>query len=576
MKSLLVIITVILGLNPAFGQCSFDPLVSPSSLNLCPNSSDTLWSTPANSYLWYKNNNPILDATNQFLVVNQAQDAGSNFLVVATIGGCSEPSPSVLVSNAALPPLVISIADSLSSNACQGDLRSLVLNEPYNNNILWFRDGVQLGGQSNDTLTVSQTGLYSSIAFAENCPSYSQTASALQITFSNATTPSIIFNSGTLTLSTPTPASSYAWYIDGNLIIDSNSQTFLPQQNGEVTVEAIYNEGCSRFSLPYSYSSFTANCDHDPIITPNDLILCPNASDTLFTQAGDAHQWFKDGTALLNENDSFLVISSLDAGSEFSVETTLDGCTEMTPEVLVDGWAFLPIFVITEGLGSGSLCEGDTLTLTVSSTFSENIRWSRDGNLIEGENESSLVIFENGIYSVTGATSTCPDYEETSLDLNYNFLSNPVPVLTYFPVSNTIGADVSAANYTWSVDEDIFPGLSSQVITPTIDGNYVVQVSYSNGCSNVSEPYFYSTVGVDETDTSYLKVFPNPGKGQFFYSGSSKGQLNILDISGRLIRTIQIQSESGIISTSDLSEGIYYFDFQTNNSRQLTPVVVLK
>ena len=126
------------------------------------------------------------------------------------------------------------------------------------------------------------------------------------------------------------------------------------------------------------------------------------------------------------------------------------------------------------------------------------------------------------------------------------------------------------------MDEDIFPGLSSQVITPTIDGNYVVQVSYSNGCSNVSEPYFYSTVGVDETDTSYLKVFPNPGKGQFFYSGSSKGQLNILDISGRLIRTIQIQSESGIISTSDLSEGIYYFDFQTNNSRQLTPVVVLK
>jgi hypothetical protein len=576
MKSFLVLIAFILGLNDAYSQCSFDPLVSPSALSLCPNTSDTLWSTPANSYLWYKNNNPILGATNQFLVVNQAQDAGSNFLVVATIGGCSEPSPAVLVSNAELPPLVITVADSLNSSACQGDQRQLVLNEPYNNNILWFRDGVQLSGQSNDTLTVSQTGLYSSIAFASNCPNYSQTASPIQVTFSNAPVPNVIFNSGNLTLSTPTPAASYAWYIDGDLIMDSNSQTFLPQQNGEVTVEAIYNEGCSRFSAPYIYTDFIASCDHDPLVTPNNLILCPNASDTLFTQAGDAHQWFKDGNVLINENDSFLVISSLDAGSEFSVETTLGGCTEMSPEVLVDGWAFLPIFVITEGLGSGSLCEGDTLTLTVSSTFSENIRWSRDGNLIEGENSGSLIIFESGTYSVTAATEVCPSYEETSLNLDYNFFPNPVPVLTYYPVSNTLGVDVEASNYTWSVDEDIFPGLSTQVITPTIEGNYVVQVSYSNGCSNVSEPYFYSTVGMDETDTSYLKVFPNPGKGQFFYNGGSKGQLNILDISGSLIRTIQIQSESGIISTSDLSEGIYYFDFQSIDSRNTIPIILLK
>lgn len=560
----------------ANAQCSFDPIVTPASLSLCPNQSDTLWSSEADSYLWYKDNDPILNETNQFIVVNQVNDAGSQFRVVATIDDCSEPSDLVIVSNENLPPIQLSVVDGLSPSACVGDTRQIYINEPYNLNIAWFRNGFQLSNQTNDTLNVSQNGDYSCLAFAENCPSFSQNTSPITISFVNAPVPSLTFNTTSLELSTIVLASSYNWFINGELIEGANEQVYLPQQNGIVAVEAIYSEGCSKISDEFNYTSFVEICDHDPLVFPSDLILCPNESDTLFTISGDEYRWFRDGIEIPLETDSFIVVSSFQAGSSFAAEVTINGCAETSEPVLLDSWIFLPITVITEGI-DGSICQGDTLSLTVNEPFTNSIRWFKDGTLLDETMGTTLDISETGTYSVTAATEVCPSYEETSLNLTYTFLSNPVPVLSYFSVSNTIGANVVASNYTWSVDGDILPGLSEQIISPTLDGNYSVAVSYTNGCSSVSEPYFYSTVGLtDKIESLVFEVFPNPAYSNLNYAGTSQGQLSILDISGRLIRTIQIQSESGIISTSDLSEGIYYFDFQTNNSRQLTPVLVLK
>lgn len=558
----------------ANAQCSFDPIVTPASLSLCPNQSDTLWSSEADSYLWYKDNDPLLSETNQFIVVNQANDAGSQFRVVATIDDCSEPSGLVAVTNETLPPIQVLVVDSLSLSACQGELRQIYINEPYNLNIAWFRNGFQLSNQTNDTLNVSQNGDYSCLAFAENCPSFSQNSSPVTLSFVNAPVPSLNLNTSSLELSTIVVASSFNWYMNGELIEGANEQVYLPLQNGIVTVEAIYSEGCSKISDEFNYTSFVEICDHDPVVFPNDLVLCPNESDTLFTISGDAYRWFRDDIEMPLQTDSFLIVSSFDAGAEFSAEVTIEGCSEMSEPVLVDSWIFLPLTVITEGI-DGSICEEDTLTLKVNEPFVNNIRWSKDGTLIENANETELEVFETGTYTVTAATEVCPLYEETSLDLTYTFLSNPVPELSFFSVSNTIGANVVASNYTWSVDGGILPGLNEQIISPTVDGNYVVNVSYANGCSNMSEPLFYSSVGISDLNSiSELILYPNPAKGFIQFKGLNTGLLNIRDISGRLIKSQHIQSESGIIPISDLSSGLYYFDFVTEIGRQIMPIAI--
>ncbi|MCB0820496.1 MAG: hypothetical protein KDC13_07720, partial [Bacteroidetes bacterium] len=450
----------------ANAQCSFDVVVTPASLQLCPNSSDTIWCSAADSYVWYKNNNPIVGANLQYLVVNQQADAGANFVVVATIAGCSEPGPSVHVSNAVTSNASISIAGGLSPSACTGDFRELILNDPYNVNIRWFRNGVQLSGQTNDTLLANQSGLYSATAFTDVCPLYSQTAAGIQIDYVTATTPVIAFNSSTLELSTSTQAAGYIWQINGDTIEGATGSVFLPQANGQITVTALFSEGCERTSIPYNYTSFVLECPHDPTVSPGDLVLCPGAEDTLFTQAADSYQWFRDGVLIEGAMDSFLVVNQFqDAGSNFSVEATLDGCPEMSPEVLVDGWVFLPITVSTEG-NLNPLCAGDTLTLQVLSPFTENVQWMFNGNPVEGGTGITFEATETGTYSVNASIAICPDYNETSLNLEYIFAPRPQPVINYFSVSNTLSADVQAASYVWMLEGAVISGANTQIITP--------------------------------------------------------------------------------------------------------------
>src|SRR5689334_22821490 len=117
------------------------------------------------------------------------------------------------------------------------------------------------------------------------------------------------------------------------------------------------------------FISVKGACPFDPTVTPNNLILCPNESDTLWTQVYDSYQWYKDSVLIPGATNQYYVVTSNDAGSLFSVAATDSNCTEMSPQVLVDGWAFLPPFVMQEGDQGWfdaqyiHLCSGDTLIL---------------------------------------------------------------------------------------------------------------------------------------------------------------------------------------------------------------------
>lgn len=165
-------------------------------------------------------------------------------------------------------------------------------------------------------------------------------------------------------------------------------------------------------------------CDHMPIITPGSIILCPNTSDTLWTQHYDTLQWYKDGMPILNATDSFYVVDAFaDGGSTFTVSATLNNCTQISEPVLVDGWVFLLPSVITEG-NIDTICVGDTLLLIMGLPYTTNIQWTRNGLDIEGATDDTLVVTTSGGYSVSGAPAQCPNYiQDLGLTLTYNFLN---------------------------------------------------------------------------------------------------------------------------------------------------------
>ena len=551
-----------------FGQCPFNPTITPSTLQLCPNSSDTLWTETATTYQWYRGGNPVANSNHPYLVVNSATDGGQNFIVASTINGCTEASPAAAVSVYNPPAIALSVGENLPLTGCEGDPRQLIINDPYNENILWFRNGVQLNGQNNDTLNVNQSGSYSVIAFTDQCPLYSQTSAATVFNFTASQTPVIQFNSGNLSLSTSTIAGSYQWYLDSNPITNATSSTYLPQANGLFTVEAIFSGTCSRYSTPYNYTSFVQECTQDPIVTPSDLVLCPGATDTLFTQAADSYQWYREGVALIGATDSFLVVDAFSAaGAQYSVETTVNGCTEMSPSVLVDGWVFLPIYVISEFPNGETLCEGDSVILTVGNPFTNSISWFKNGSLIEGQSESSYTVTTNGTYTVTAFTGTCPDYGETSLPLDYSFGVAPIPNINFFSVSNSLGTNANAVTYVWNLDGNPISGATNQVYNlGEIGGTYTLTCTYSNGCSNTSLPFIYDPTGIKGVKTLALEIGPNPAKSEFFVELPEDGTLEIWNAAGSLTGSYNLKKGKHVLSTEQRAAGIYMLKFSSSKS----------
>jgi hypothetical protein len=164
-------------------QCNFDPVVT-GNLLLCPESNSTLSTQPYDSYQWYSRPfgdngpaQPVAGETVQTYTVD-AYNTPVYVSVAATLGGCTESSPEVLVDGLAfLPVTVSSFGDfTVSSNGeliiCSGDTVWMEALLPYTLNFQWYNDTDSIPGANNDTLVVTEPGYYWLTASPGACPEW--------------------------------------------------------------------------------------------------------------------------------------------------------------------------------------------------------------------------------------------------------------------------------------------------------------------------------------------------------------------------------------------------------------------
>jgi hypothetical protein len=240
-----------------------------------------------------------------------------------------------------------------------------------------------------------------------------------------------------------------------------------------------------------------------PTITPSNLILCPNESDTLWTQVYDSYQWYKDGNIIPGATQQYLVVDYFnDSGYYFKVEVDSGGFTEISDSVLVDGWAFLPPFVIQSGdftigsMGEMIICPGDTAYLILGNPYDTNIAWTDNGVAIPGATNDTLMITQAGLFNVSGSPSQCPNYVQSLFDdVQVVMATAPVPTVTPNNLmlcpneTDTLWTQVFGT-YQWFKDGVLIPGATQQflVVDQFNDAGSMFSVEVTqNSCTAMSQ-----------------------------------------------------------------------------------------
>lgn len=154
-------------------------------------------------------------------------------------------------------------------------------------------------------------------------------------------------------------------------------------------------------------------------------------------------------------------------------------------------------------------------------------------------------------------------------------LSAPVIInnLNVNPVLITASGDTlsctNGVSYQWYFNGSAIPASNSPTFLASGSGNYSVEVTFSNGCSNISNVYFHSMSSYEQITNDSFKIYPNPTQNSIHIESLNPhiniDKIMIIDFSGRIIYENTEQTINQSIDLSKYENGIYNIVLYVNN-----------
>ncbi len=140
------------------------------------------------------------------------------------------------------------------------------------------------------------------------------------------------------------------------------------------------------------------------------------------------------------------------------------------------------------------------------------------------------------------------------LDLTLSAPLDPVINVDGF----TLGVVGTYTTYQWLKDNLPLPGAIEDSYTVTENGAYQVVVTNEAGCVDTSEVYLvdnYTDIEIIAGQQEIINIYPNPSYGQLYVQSPVLINVQLIDVSGRLVAEKK-RTQSTFFS--NLSKGIYY------------------
>ena len=144
-----------------------------------------------------------------------------------------------------------------------------------------------------------------------------------------------------------------------------------------------------------------------------------------------------------------------------------------------------------------------------------------------------------------------------------------------FTYENGLLTASEGAAYAWFLNGELVEGETEQTWNPQMNGNYSVAILTEEGCSVFSEEMIIDGV-VEIARTFDVSVYPNPVRDELtidFKGDLMTKNINILDMQGRVVFTMQSNQQQVRIDMSALSAGQYVVQLSNDAEVEHIPFI---
>ncbi len=383
-----------------------NPSISPSTTqNICSGQTVFFLTNGGGTYQWYRNGVAITGATNATYAATQA----GNYYALVTNNGCNNSTQIVTVN--VNPTPIATITSGGNNTFCQGSNALLVgsgagAGQTYQ----WLQNGAVVG--NTNIYTANSSGNYQFILTQNGC---ADTSSIFTITVNPLPTATISPSSAQTTCSafpvtlTASGGNSFTWYFNGVQVVGNTSPAIIANQTGNYYATVTSAAGCSN-NTPIV--PITVNQTTPAVITPmGATTFCQGSSLQLNGSgtglSGETYLWLDDNGIGIGSNNTIQVSTS----GSYTFIVNNNGCSDTSAAVTVTVNPN-PIATLTPA-PTATICEGQSVDITVNSTQPFGINWYINGTAISAT-PNPLIAFTGGIYyaEVTDAngckTNTLP------------------------------------------------------------------------------------------------------------------------------------------------------------------------
>lgn len=282
-----------------------------------------------------------------------------------------------------------------------------------------------------------------------------------------------------------------------------------------------------------------------------DQTICAGESVTLTASGGQDYSW-NTGASTASISDSPTQSTTYQV-----LVTDANNCSASdNVEVFVNQ---LPV---ADAGADVDICWGESATLQASG--GTNFVWNTN------ETTSSITVSPTADQSYSVEVSSAENCMATDdVTVVVHALPAQPTIISNGPMLETSGGQ----SYQWYLDGNPIQDANGPNYSPTQDGDYTVELVDANGCSSVSEPFAWITVGIREWSAE-AELYPNPFRNQLvIVPNASLRAITVFDAQGKLMYSITDSRDRVELNTSEWASGIYFLQLTSESAVTVRKVV---